>query len=97
MLDRLAHGLLDSPMDTPAQAAARRAAYDAKWRSIYPEAERRFDQFPEGFVKNLKALCMEAGEAAAQAEGERRALIDATLAALPELRNELAKARERQK
>ena len=82
---------------TPAQAAARRAAYDAKWRSIYPEAERRFDQFPEGFVENLKALCREAGEAAARAEGERGKWIDATLAALPELRAELRKVGEERK
>ena len=83
--------------DTAAQAEARKAAYWRKWISIYPDAELRYDQFPEGFVKNLKALCREAGEAAAQAEGERRALIDATLAAMPELRAELRKAGEKQK
>ena len=80
--------------DTPAQAEARKAAYWQKWQSIYPAAESQYDQFPEGFVKNLKALCREAGEAAAQAEGERRRVIDTTLAALPELRAELRRVRE---
>lgn len=78
--------------DTPAQAAARGAAYDKTWRELYHAAELRYDSMPPWVSAGIRDACRAAGDNAACAEGERERLIAQVHDAMPTVREELRRA-----
>ena len=77
--------------DTPTQAAARKAAYSAKWRERYSWAETFYDVIPTYVRKGIQQECIKAGQDAAVSEFERARLVAQVHTVLPSLRAELCK------
>ena len=82
-------------MDTPSQAAARKAAYSAKWQERYGWAETFYDVIPTYVRRGIQQECIKAGQDAAVAEFERARLVAQVHTALPSLRAELQKVRRK--